>query len=81
MDFINELTVNKEEIKKAFPDHYFGAWWEINHEKYKELVLLLEETEDIDEADDHKKLRWVNKNVLWAYEFLAMYVYKAEKYR
>jgi hypothetical protein len=75
MEFIKNLTVSKEEIKKIWPTHHGGYWWKLNHEKYIQLVGLfdhIDQVEQIDKFNDHSPYR---DNSTYALEFFALYVY------
>ena len=82
MEFIKNLTVDKEEIRKSFPNHHAGAYWELNNETQTQLKLLFDAIDEVDKTDHYRGYpgRLLN-NSYFAYEFLNRYVYETEKKR
>lgn len=82
MEFIKNLTVDKEEIRKSFPNHHAGAYWELNHEIQTQLKLLFDAIDEVDKTDHYRGYPGrLLDNSYFAYEFLNRYVYETEKKR
>ncbi|MDJ1483116.1 hypothetical protein QNI16_21640 [Cytophagaceae bacterium YF14B1] len=71
LDFINNLTISKEQLKAIFPKHFVGYWWKLDNEKFIELELLFNE---IDKDKSFEELKHYWENSAFAFEFFDKYI-------